>query len=286
MTKMRKWIFQASPQFYDLQGALKSLKEQTWLTSQYKTEIHRGDRVFLWEAGSDAGILGVATVLSEPAEIAHPDSEKPFMKDQSKFSGLQLRVYLRIDKVFESRLRRVDLQKDQVLSKLRIILNPRGTNYPVSTEEAQKLEALLGMATITEPNAVPAADTDRYGELVKKTFLSHEFFRDIETLLRTKRQVILQGAPGTGKTFVAKEVAKWWAGSMDRVQIVQFHESYGYEDFVEGFKPKRDLNGVGPQFVQVQLDFARWGWVPLPTSTVSALTRTQELPVRFKRSTS
>jgi hypothetical protein len=148
MTKMRKWIFQASPQFYDLQGALKSLKEQTWLTSQYKTEIHTGDRVFLWEAGSDAGILGVATVLSEPAEIAHPDSEKPFMKDQSKFSGLQFRVYLRIDKVFESRLRRVDLQKDQVLSKLRIILNPRGTNYPVSAEEAQKLEALLGMATV------------------------------------------------------------------------------------------------------------------------------------------
>jgi MoxR-like ATPase len=249
MTKMSNWVFQASPQFYDLQGALKALKEQTWLTSQYRTDIHKGDRVFLWEAGSDAGILGVATVLSEPKEMAHPDSEKPFMKDQEKFAGLQPRVSLRIDKILESRLRKVDLLQDPVLNKLRVIANPRGTNYPLSTEEAQRLEVLVGMTTQTEPAAVPPANTDRFGELVRRSFLPQEFFKDLETLLITKQQVILQGAPGTGKTFVAKELANWWAGNTDRVQIVQFHESYGYEDFVEGFKPKEGPNGAGPQFV-------------------------------------
>jgi 5-methylcytosine-specific restriction protein B len=159
------------------------------------------------------------------------------VKDQSKFSGLQPRVHLRIDKVLESRLRKADMLNDPILSKLRVIANPRGTNYPVSTEEAQKLNALMDLTTQSEPNAAATADTDRFGELVRKTFLPAEFFQDLEILLITKQQIILQGAPGTGKTFVAKELAKWWAGNPDRVRIVQFHESYGYEDFVKGFRP-------------------------------------------------
>jgi 5-methylcytosine-specific restriction protein B len=53
--------------------------------------------------------------------------------------------------------------------------------------------------------------------------------------------VILEGAPGTGKTFVAEIFAEWFAGSdrLDKqVKLVQFHESYGYEDFVHGIKPE------------------------------------------------
>ncbi len=80
----------------------------------------------------------------------------------------------------------------------------------------------------------------KYEPLCRATFLPPEFFADFEQLLLTKKQVILQGAPGTGKTFVAKEVANFWAGDPDRVEILQFHESYGYEDFVYGIKPVVD----------------------------------------------
>ena len=55
--------------------------------------------------------------------------------------------------------------------------------------------------------------------------------------LKDKRQVIFQGPPGTGKTYVAKRIAEWCRKHGGDFQIVQFHPSYSYEDFVEGFRP-------------------------------------------------
>ena len=55
--------------------------------------------------------------------------------------------------------------------------------------------------------------------------------------LKDKRQVIFQGPPGTGKTYVAKRIAEWCRERGGDFEIVQFHPSYSYEDFVEGFRP-------------------------------------------------
>ena len=63
------------------------------------------------------------------------------------------------------------------------------------------------------------------------------FLTEIVMLLEDKRQVIFQGPPGTGKTYVAQELAEHLAGSSGRVTLVQFHPSYSYEDFVQGYRP-------------------------------------------------
>ena len=55
--------------------------------------------------------------------------------------------------------------------------------------------------------------------------------------LEDKGQVIFQGPPGTGKTYVAKRIAEWCQKHGGGFQIVQFHPSYSYEDFVQGFRP-------------------------------------------------
>ena len=55
--------------------------------------------------------------------------------------------------------------------------------------------------------------------------------------LKDKRQAIFQGPPGTGKTYVAKRIAEWCRERGGDFEIVQFHPSYSYEDFVEGFRP-------------------------------------------------
>jgi len=69
------------------------------------------------------------------------------------------------------------------------------------------------------------------------------FLERIVQLLRHKRQVVFQGPPGTGKTFVARELALHIAGSADNVDLVQFHPSYTYEDFVQGYRPNPDGKG-------------------------------------------
>ena len=73
--------------------------------------------------------------------------------------------------------------------------------------------------------------------LSAKLYLPEPFLQEIDSLLRDKGQVIFQGPPGTGKTFVAQELAEHLTGSSERVNLVQFHPSYSYEDFVQGYRP-------------------------------------------------
>ena len=64
--------------------------------------------------------------------------------------------------------------------------------------------------------------------------------RDLQKIidgLKDRRQVIFQGPPGTGKTYVAKRIAEWCGEQGGGYEIVQFHPSYSYEDFVEGYRP-------------------------------------------------
>ena len=93
----------------------------------------------------------------------------------------------------------------------------------------------------TADNDVPDDSNDQYESdlhaLAAKTYLPIDFLEEINTLLEEKKQVIFQGPPGTGKTYVAQALAKCLAGDESRVTLVQFHPSYAYEDFVQGYRP-------------------------------------------------
>ncbi|MFR0848631.1 MAG: AAA family ATPase [Eubacterium sp.] len=69
--------------------------------------------------------------------------------------------------------------------------------------------------------------------------MSEEEYSRLVGILRAKKNIILQGAPGVGKTFAAKRLAYSIMGvkDIDRVMMVQFHQSYSYEDFIMGFRP-------------------------------------------------
>ncbi|MBR6446210.1 MAG: AAA family ATPase [Prevotella sp.] len=83
--------------------------------------------------------------------------------------------------------------------------------------------------------------TDKYTkeEFLSEVFVTGDDYNHLENLLLRKKNLILQGAPGVGKTFAAKRLAYALMGEMDddRVMQVQFHQNYSYEDFVMGYKP-------------------------------------------------
>lgn len=111
------------------------------------------------------------------------------------------------------------------------------------TEYVEKLKALFEdsedenvEAEVVEEETFEPYTAD---DFLQDVYMDEERYNTLKALLLTKKNVILQGAPGVGKTFAAKRLAFSIMGEKDnnRVKMVQFHQSYSYEDFIMGFRP-------------------------------------------------
>ena len=93
-------------------------------------------------------------------------------------------------------------------------------------------------------------------DFLNEVFIPEEKYNTICNLLNRKKNIIFQGSPGVGKTFMAKKLAYSIIGEADddKIKMVQFHESYSYEDFIIGYKPTDKnfelKNGVFYDFCQ------------------------------------
>ncbi len=104
-----------------------------------------------------------------------------------------------------------------------------------------KLEALFAdsdVETISEQLVQPAPPYDR-ATFLSEVYLTEGAYDRLRALVLRKKNVILAGPPGVGKTYAARRLAYSIMGAKDRtrVQIVQFHQSYSYEDFMMGYRP-------------------------------------------------
>lgn len=95
-----------------------------------------------------------------------------------------------------------------------------------------------------EPDDIVEEEEIDYSDYTKEDFLSEVFMSEedydsLYAILRRKKNIVLQGAPGVGKTYIAKRLAYSMIGKEDteRVMLVQFHQSYSYEDFIMGYRP-------------------------------------------------
>ncbi len=165
---MSSWIFQYNLNQYDMPAALGELTEINYMVRQHRDEIHRGDKVYLWESGQSAAIIAAATVMTEPALLAEGQQERPFWKlpdlEMEKLEKPELRVRLHVDKVLQERIFKTTLQQHPVLKSLSILAQPNATNFEVTDLQAEVLAALVA----TDPT--PASDewTSGGGSIIER----------------------------------------------------------------------------------------------------------------------
>lgn len=117
------------------------------------------------------------------------------------------------------------------------------TDITSYTDYVEKLNAMFERDTIDDVEEqeieYPAYDAEKF---LEEVYMDEDSYETLVALVRYKKNVILQGAPGVGKTFAAKRLAYSMMGVKDpnRVMMVQFHQSYSYEDFIMGFRPSEN----------------------------------------------
>lgn len=90
-------------------------------------------------------------------------------------------------------------------------------------------------------------------DVAKETYVNEEMLEEWLELLAEKKQVILYGPPGTGKTFLAERLAKVLTQQSQLVQLIQFHPSYTYEEFIEGLRPELiEVNGAQQISIKIE----------------------------------
>lgn len=127
------------------------------------------------------------------------------------------------------------------LADMQFMQNPNGSLFRLTPEE---YERLLDVIREANPIADNAQGSEDYTELmfIAEVFMAPAEYMRLKNLLLRKKNVILQGAPGVGKTFAARRLADAIMGEKDdsRVEMVQFHQNTTYEDFIMGYKPAED----------------------------------------------
>jgi 5-methylcytosine-specific restriction protein B len=116
------------------------------------------------------------------------------------------------------------------------------TDITPYTDYVKNLNTLIDDESSKEVEVVKV-EFPMYSEenFLSEVYMSKERYEVLKQLLRHKKNIILQGAPGVGKTYVAKRLCYSMLGFKDanRVMMIQFHQSYSYEDFIEGYRPDK-----------------------------------------------
>lgn len=400
------WIFQGNPEYYDVLGAIRDLDVVTWSVKQYKNQIRKGDRAYIWISGSGGGIVASGIINCDP-EIRVNVEPDPYVLKSEKLSDETHVVDIELThKIPDAVIGKELLMADVRLRNIGILSFPRATNYKLTAEQAdiidsiingtykparqgqdaeepspkrywlyapgnysskwdefydlgimgiewdemgdlkqfpskdavrskmqelygdhrsytnsvlatwqfaneirpgdivyakkgmykivgrgivesdyifdderndykhirkvrwthkgewehpgqaavktltditpytayiQKLEALFidegSPDSDTEDSYIPPSYSEQ--DFLREVFMDIDQYNTLVNLLKSRKNIIMQGPPGVGKTFAAKRLAYSIMGQKDtsRVMMVQFHQSYSYEDFIMGFRP-------------------------------------------------
>ena len=127
------------------------------------------------------------------------------------------------------------------LQNMEVFVNPNGSFFKLTADEYNLLMDIIREAN-EKPSLEVKSESYTVDNFLSEVFMSKESYDHLRAKLEIKKNIILQGAPGVGKTFSAKRLAYSMMGVKDdnRICFVQFHQNYSYEEFIEGYKPDEE----------------------------------------------
>lgn len=213
-------------------------------------KIQQGDIILLY---ADKKIVAMGPCIEPyidsprpseyPAQISSPgdDSSVPGFLVKGKFEEFESPVTF--EQVVEDLKSLVD-EKGPLASNDSIKM---GYLFPLSKSFGEKFMEDFGATTKTTSRESTATSNESsssmdFAELAEKLHVTPDWVADVVGLIKTSKQVIFYGPPGTGKTYIIKELSKSLT-KVENVQLIQFHPSFSYEDFFEGYRPKVSADG-------------------------------------------
>ncbi|MEZ5044327.1 MAG: AAA family ATPase [Saprospiraceae bacterium] len=229
------WLFQSNPKTLQLVEALRANALFSFPIKAHKDKIRKGDKVILWQTGKNAGVYALATVLSNPIKQTPAAAESAFFEEDDPET---LRVALKIESnLWNKPILSTTIADYPALEGFHAGLP--GTNYQSTAAQYAAIEEIL-----------------KEGDALEEPLPEYQ----LRNWLNPPHNLILYGPPGTGKTYQTvnhalsiienrsleelaledrTQLRKRFNEYMGQGQIafLTFHQSFAYEDFVEGIKP-------------------------------------------------
>ena len=246
ISKLNYWLLTADPEKFSLANAsideiidysLRNRNGNKRRIFQNFLDAKKGDIVFGYEFAPTQKIVAILKVSTEQ------DDENIYFK---KLENLSSPINLSV------------LEKNIKLKDMEFLKNMRGTLFKITEEEFEVImdiiykenpSLLLKYIDDSKDKNIISEDNTNFSlsqnkkytkeDFLKDVYISEEKYDKLVNVLMRKKNIILQGAPGVGKTFLAKRLAYSIMGEKDDecINFIQFHQNYSYEDFVMGYKP-------------------------------------------------
>jgi len=219
------WWMNANPKYWNIE------EYQIGKDQNYTTHNKEGNKRRIYDY----------FVNARPGDLVIGYQTTPFKKVKAIFEIMQSLhkdddegevITFKIKEFVKNELTWETLKDMPELSSCEVLSNNQGSLFKLKKEEYNAIYSKCFEVNIQiQPYSLNDAD--------KEIFLQRNEIESVTNLLRYKKNIVLQGPPGTGKTFIAKKLAYLLMGKKDedKIQTVQFHQSYAYEDFIQGYRP-------------------------------------------------
>ena len=229
------WVFQANPtKIYRIGDALDAGILKSWMVNRYRNEIKIGDKVILWISGEAAGIYALATVTSPVHEAEVEEDEHQFFVDETKIEAGD-RVNLTMDYNLVER----PILKGTVLKTVGlqdINQGTPGTNFPATKLQYDTILNIVRMETdqiaLNQILFGPPGTGKTYHTVTEAVKIADNKYYDDNISNRENLQARFN-----------ELLINDWTKPEGQICFCTFHQSFSYEDFVEGIKPLKPEKG-------------------------------------------